>query len=199
MGEVGSIWMKFRYWERAAETFERRILLDTTAVASSINLALCEIQLEQYEKAISVLRSAITQNPNYAPAYVNLGFCYFQMKDYDAGRKEFETAVKVIDTQEVKYKLELADSYRMIAIATMMEKKTTVEESKKKWEDAIVDLKRSLKYKEDMAQTHLLLGQSNQNLNKIDEAIKEYRRTLELDPKNKEAKKYLDDLLKLKP
>jgi tetratricopeptide (TPR) repeat protein len=198
LGEVGTIWMKFKSWERAASNFEKRILIDTTAVGASINYAMCMIQLDQFEKAISALKNAIIRNPKYPPAYINLGFCYFQMKDYDAGQKEFETAVKVIDTAEVKYRLELADSYRMIALAIMVEKKSTMEESQKKWESAISYLKKSLKYKEDMAQAHLLLGQCYQNLNKIDDAIKEYKRVLQLEPKHKEAQKYLDDLLKLK-
>ena len=81
------------------------------------------------------------------------------MKDFDAGRKEFETAIKVIDTAESKYRFELSDANRMIALAIMLEKKSTAEASQKKWEDAIVYLKKSVKYKEDVAQTHLLLGQ----------------------------------------
>ena len=198
LGETGTVWMKYKEWEKAADSFRKRIQIDTSAVGSAINLALCLIQLEKYEDAIAVLKNAINQNPKYAPAYVNLGFCYYQMKDYESGKKQFELAIKVIDTAEVKYRIELADSYRMIAIANMMEKVIDPEKSRKKWEDAIVTLKKSLKFKDDMAQTHLLIGQCNQNLNKIDEAIKEYKRTLELDPKNKEAKKYLEDLLKLK-
>ena len=116
------------------------------------------------------------------------------MKEFDAGRKEFETAIKIIDTAESRYKVELADSYRMIGLSIMMDKKVPEEESKKKWEDAIVVLKKSLKYKEDVAQTHLLLGQSYQNSNKEEDAIKEYKRTLQLDPKNKDVKKSLEIL-----
>jgi len=127
-----------------------------------------------------------------------MGFCYFQMKDFDAGRSEFETAIKVIDTAESKYRSELADANREIALALMLEKKSTPEASQKKWEDAIVYLKKSVKYKEDFAQTHLFLGQCYQNLNqtinKKDDAIKEYKRTLQLDPKNDAAKKGLKDL-----
>jgi len=193
-GEVGSIWMMFKRFDRAVEFFQKRILLDTTAVAAPINLANCLIQLEEYEKAISVYRKAILRNPKYPPAYVNLGFCYFQMKDYDAGRKEFETAIKVIDTAETKYRSELADANRMIALALMLEKKLAAEESQKKWENALVYLKKSVKYKEDVGQTHLLLGQCWQNLNKKDDAIKEYKRALQLDPKNDAAKKGLKDL-----
>jgi tetratricopeptide (TPR) repeat protein len=190
-GEVGSTWMNYKRYDRAAEFFQKRILLDTTAVGASINLANCLIQLEEYEKAISVLQKAITRNPKYPPAYINLGLCYYQMKDFDAGRKEFETAIKVIDTAEAKYRLELANANHMIALAIMLEKRTTIEGSQKKWEDAAVLLKKSIKYREDNAQTHLLLGQCSQNLNKKEDAVREYKRTLQLDPKNEQAKKGL--------
>jgi tetratricopeptide (TPR) repeat protein len=193
-GELGSIWMNFKSYGRAADFFQKRVQLDTTAIGASINLANCLIQLEDYEKAILVLQKAIIRNPKYPPAYINLGFCYFQMKDYDAGRKVFETALKVIDTAETKYRFELADANRMIALALMLEKKTTIEGSQKKWEDAIVYLKKSVKYKEDVAQTHILLGQSYQNLNKKEDAIREYKRSLQLDPKNEVPKKGLKDL-----
>jgi tetratricopeptide (TPR) repeat protein len=152
------------------------------------------MQLEQFSKAITALQSAIAQNPKFPPAYTNLGFCYFQMKDFDNGREQFENAIKAADTNEVKYRNELADSYRGIGLAIMLKKMSTEEASKKKWEDAIAALKKSLKYKEDVAQTHLLLGQCYQNLNKKEDAIREYKRTLQLDPKNEQAKKGLTDL-----
>jgi tetratricopeptide (TPR) repeat protein len=193
-GEIGSILMNHRDYEGAAMYFQQRIELDSTAIGALINYALCMMQLERFDHAVAALKKAITQNPNYPPAYVNLGFCYVQMKEFADGRKEFETAIKVVDTAVSKYRVELADSYRMIGLTIMVDKKQTEEESKKKWEDAITVLKKSITYKEDMAQTHLLLGQSYQNSNKKEDAIREYKRTLKLDPKNKEAQKGLDML-----
>jgi len=48
-------------------------------------------------------------------------------------------------------------------------------------ETAISYLKKSVKYKDDVAQTHLLLGQCYQNLNKKDDGVREYKRTLQID------------------
>ena len=196
--EVGSIWMNTKRYDRAAEYFLKRVQIDTGAVAALINYAQCMMQLDEFDKASIALKKAITQNPKYLPAYTNLGFCFFQMKDYDSGRKEYEAAIKVIDTAETKYKTELAEANHAIAIAIMLEKKTTPEESQKKWEDAIVYLKRSLRSKEDVAQTHLHLAQCYQNLNQMvnkkDDACREYKRALQLDPKNEAAKKGLNDM-----
>jgi tetratricopeptide (TPR) repeat protein len=200
--KVAATWMGLRSYERAVEFYQKRIQLDSGAVSAYINYAQCMMQLERFEKAVSALKTAIAKNPKFPPAYTNLGFCYFQMKDFSAGRRMFETAVKVVDTSEWRYRIDLADSYRMIALSIMVEKKSTSEESIKKWEEALSYLKKSLKYKEDIAQTHLNLGKCYQNLNALDvlntsrkeEAIKEYKRTLQLDPKNEDAKKALKDL-----
>ena len=200
--KVAATWMGLRSYERAVEFYQKRIQLDSGAVSAYINYAQCMMQLERFEKAVSALKTAITKNPKFPPAYTNLGFCYFQMKDFSAGRRMFETAVKVVDTSEWRYRIDLADSYRMIALSIMVEKKSTPEESIKKWEEALSYLKKSLKYKEDIAQTHLNLGKCYQNLNALDvlntsrkeEAIKEYKRTLQLDSKNEDAKKALKDL-----
>jgi tetratricopeptide (TPR) repeat protein len=192
--QVASTWMYLRSYERAAEFYQKRLQLDSNAVGAYINYAQCMMQLERFEKAVSALKTAIAKNPKVPTAYTSLGFCYFQMKEFDAGREQFKIAIKIIDTAESKYKIDLADSYRMIGLSLMVDKKTTEEESKKKWEDAIVLLKKSIGYKEDVAQTHLLLGQCFQNSNKKEDAIREYKRALKLDPKNKEAKKGLDML-----
>jgi len=200
--KVAATWMGLRSYERAAEFYQKRIQLDSNAVSAYINLAQCRMQQERFEKAVFALKTAIAKNPKVPSAYTSLGFCYFQMKDFDTGADEFKKAIKVIDTAETKYKVELAESYRMIGLSVMVKKKTTEEESIKKWEEAISYLKKSLKYKEDIAQTHLNLGKCYQNLNALDvlntsrreEAIKEYKRTLQLDPKNEDAKKALKDL-----
>jgi tetratricopeptide (TPR) repeat protein len=201
LDQIASIWMSLRSYEKASDAYQRRIELDTTAASAYINYAQCMMQLERFERATSALKKAISMNPNYPPTHLNLGFCYFQMKDFDISRREFEAAIKAVDTAEYKYKIDLADAYRMIALTIMVEKRSTDEESAKKWENAISYLKKSLRYKEDIAQTHLNLGKCNQNLYTIVlqdeykvEALKEYKRALKLDPKNAEAQKAIKDL-----
>lgn len=187
-GELAAILMKQGKFERAAELYQKRIKIDSTTIgASLINYAKCMIELKQYEVAVSALKQAIALNPKFPPAYVNLGFCYFRMEEYEEGRKEFENAIKIIDTQEVKYRYELADSYRMIGLAIMLEKRTTPEGYQKKWGEALAYLKKSAKYKEDFAGVHVSLGQCYQALNKVEEAIREYKTALKYEPKNKEA------------
>jgi tetratricopeptide (TPR) repeat protein len=203
LGEIAKVWFSQKQYEKAAEVYMRRMELDTAEVGSYVNYAQCMMQLKKLEKAAEVLRKGITVNKNYPPVYVNLGFCYFQMQNFDEGRKMFETAIKVIDNPKTKNDtIDLADSYRMIAVSIMAEKKDSPEESMAKWKDAVTYLKKSLKYKEDVAQTHLNLAKCYQNLytldlfekNWKDSAIKEYKRTLQLEPKNEDSIKQLKNL-----
>jgi tetratricopeptide (TPR) repeat protein len=196
LGEIGGAWMRDRSYDCAANAFKRRMQLDPNAVGAVINYGQNLIQLGRYDEALAAFKEAREKNPNYPPIYNNLGYCYFQMKDYDAGRREYETAIKVADTAEFKYRYELADAYRMIGLSIMLKKETDPDASKRKWESAVVYLKKSLKYKEDFSQTHFLLGKCYQNLSKLEDAVREYKRAAKLDPTNKEALKLIEELQK---
>lgn len=194
-GEAAARWMNVQQWDRAVKCYEKRIALDTTVtvITAYFNYANCLMQMNRFDDAEVALGKAIEKNPKFPLSYVRMGFCYVQGKKFVESRPWFEKAVKVIDTDEEKYRLELADSYKMIGLSYMLEKKDE-EHPLRRWEEAVVNLEKALKYKEDDATTHVWLGQSYQNLNKKEEAIKHYKRALKLDPNNKEAKKGLDAL-----
>lgn len=183
--EIGAIWMGLRNWERAAAMFKKRLQIDTTAIAAYINYGACVMQMDEFEDASRAFEKAIALNPQYPPAYIRLASCLYQLKKYEEGRKVAEKVIEVIDTAKAKYRLELADANRMIGLACLLDKK---------WEDGIKYLRESLKYKEDEPQTHLLLAQALQNLQKNEEAFKEYKRVLQIDPKNDAAKKGYETL-----
>ena len=195
-GEAAGHWMKIQRWERAAFCYEKRIALDTsiTVIAAYFNYANCLMQLNRYDDAEVALKKAIEKNPKFPQSYVRMGFCYVAEKKFVESRIWFEKAVKVIaDTAEDRYRLELADSYKMIGLSYMLDKKDE-DHPLKRWEDGVLNLEKALKFKEDDAATHVWLGQCYQNLNKKELAIKHYKRALQLDPKNKEAKNGLDAL-----
>jgi tetratricopeptide (TPR) repeat protein len=194
-GEAAGHWMSIQQWSRAAACYERRIALDTTVtvITAYFNYANCLMQLNRFDDAEVALGKAIEKNPKYPPSYVRMGFCYVAEKKFVESRSWFEKAVKVIDNASEKYRLELADSYKMIGLSYMLDKKDE-EHPLKRWEDAVLNLEKALKCKEDDASTHLWLAQSYQNLNKKELAIQHYKRARQLDPKNKEAQKGLDAL-----
>ena len=194
-GEAALHWMNIQRWDRAATCYEKRIALDTsvTVITAYFNYATCLMQLDRFDDAKAAYKKAIEKNPKYPLSYVRMAFCYVGEKKYIESRPWFEKTIKVIDTAEIKYRLELADSYKMIGLSYMLDKKDE-DRPFKRWEDAVGYLEKALKYKEDDDATHVWLGQSYQNLNKKDLAAQHYKRALKLNPKNKEAQKGLDAL-----
>ena len=179
-GDVGALYMQLKNYERGAYWFERRFLADSTAISAYVNYSACMLQMERYDKAVMALEKTIAQNPQYVPAYTRLGVSYLQMKDYAKARSSFETAIKIIDTAESKYKPDLAMANRYIGLVYLLEKK---------YAEGLNFLLKSLKYDENDCQTYVWAGQAYQNLQKKDEALKSYNKALKLCPDNKDAKK----------
>jgi tetratricopeptide (TPR) repeat protein len=165
--------------------FERRWMVDSSAVGAYINYAQCMIVLERFEQASAALVQAISRNPDYVPAYTNLGIAYLQMKDYAKARSTFEHAVKVVDTNVVKYRKDLAQAHRYIGLALMLDKK---------WPEAIESLKKSLEFDAKDENTLLWMGQALQNGGKWEEAVKYYKDVLKVNKNNELAQKGLKDL-----
>jgi tetratricopeptide (TPR) repeat protein len=185
MNDAGTLYMKMKRWEDAARLFEKRYQLDSTAVGAYINYANCMLALEKFDNAAGALEQAIRRNPDYVPAYTRLGIAYLQMKDYPKARSTFELAVKVIDTSVTKYKSDLAQAYRYIGLAQLLDKQ---------WNDAIASLRKSLDIEPKDESTLLWTAQGLQNAQKKDEAIKFYKEVLKVNKTNEQAKKGLEVL-----
>jgi tetratricopeptide (TPR) repeat protein len=99
-------------------------------------------------------------------------------------RRAYEEWLKLIPpADEAKYKKELAEAYKNIGVAFLVDKK---------YQESLAPLTKSIKYKDDDDDTYTRLGQSNAMLGNKDEAIQAFRKAFKLNPKNKEAKKGLE-------
>ena len=65
---------------------------------------------QNYERQVSVYKSAIEMHPTTWELYANLGNVYLKMKDYDAAREIFINALK-LDPNNAKLKAQLAYTY----------------------------------------------------------------------------------------
>lgn len=188
LNEAGVLYMKLKRWEDAAHTFERRWTVDTTAVGAYINYAQCMLVLEKFDKAASALEQAIGRNPDYVPAYTNLGIAYLQMKDFPKAQASFYQVLKVVDTNVVRYKKDLAQAYRYIGLTLLLDKK---------WLEAVDFLKKSLEIEPNDVNTLLWTAQGLQNAQKLEESLKYYNAVLKLDPKNEQALKGKETVTKV--
>ncbi|MBI5645978.1 MAG: tetratricopeptide repeat protein [Ignavibacteriae bacterium] len=187
LGEIGAGYMRMKKFDLAADAFEKRYKLDPNSTGSILNYSLSCMQLGRWEQARVALRQVTVQKPDYLPGHLNLGRCLSQMDSLKNAVPVYETVLTLGAADPEKFKMELAEAYKMIGVYNLINKA---------YEKALQNLNKSIQLRDDDAQTHLWKAQTLQNLNKKDEAVKEYKKVLLLDPKNKEARKGLEVLEK---
>jgi tetratricopeptide (TPR) repeat protein len=144
------------------------------------------MQLKEYDSARIAYRTFISKKADYPSAWFGLARSLILMStdSLQASRRAYEEWLKLIPpAEESKYKKELAEAYKNIGVAYLVDKK---------YQESIVPLTKSTKYKDDDDETWLHLGQSNAMLSNKDEAIQALKKALKLNPKSKDAKKGLE-------
>ncbi len=179
---VATMYYKEGHYDSAIVYYNMKIGKDSTAVSAYINRALCMIQLKNYDGARTSLLQANKLKSNYLPTLDWLGKTYQYMDSTDAAVNVYNQLIQVASADPDKNKSTLGDAYGSIAVVQLI---------KKKYVAAIDPLKEALKYDPNNSQYHLWLAQSLALTGKKKEAIVEYKKTLKLDPTNKDAKKGL--------
>jgi tetratricopeptide (TPR) repeat protein len=188
---MGTIYMSWQRWEPASVMFQKVCTLDSTHYSAFVNYGLCEMVLGRsdnahFDSARVALRYVTSKLPDYAPGHLYLAQALISVSVDSLGeaRKEYETWMRLIPAnEEAKYRRDFSEAYKNIGASYLKDKK---------YPQAIENLSKALKYKEDDWQTHLWIGQANQLSGNRDKAIEEYRRVLKLNPTNKDAKNMLE-------
>jgi tetratricopeptide (TPR) repeat protein len=175
-------------YARAAALFQRRFSTDSSsrALSAYFNFASCKIALKEYDSARIAYRTFISKKADYPSAWFGLARALILMStdSLQSSRRAYEEWLKLIpQAEESKYKKELAEAYKNIGVAFLVDKK---------YQESIAPLMKSTKYKDDDDETWLHLGQSNAMLSNKDEAIQALKKALKLNPKSKDAKKGLE-------
>ena len=175
-------------YARAAALFQRRFSTDSSsrALSAYLNFASCKIALKEYDSARIAYRTFISKKADYPSAWFGLARALILMStdSLQSSRRAYEEWLKLIPpAEESKYKKELAEAYKNIGVAFLVDKK---------YQESIAPLTKSTKYKDDDDETWLHLGQSNAMLSNKDEAIQALKKALKLNPKSKDAKKGLE-------
>jgi tetratricopeptide (TPR) repeat protein len=186
--KTGALYMGESKYDKAAAMFQRRFMTDSSARAlgAYVNYGNCKMALKEYDSARVAYRTVISKRPDYPTAWFNLARALILLStdSLQASRKAYEEWLKLIPpADEAKNKPQLAEAYKNIGVAFLVDKK---------YQECIAPLTKSTKYKDEDAETHLRLGQAHAMLQNKDEAIQEFKKTMKLDPKNKDAKKGLE-------
>jgi tetratricopeptide (TPR) repeat protein len=78
-------------YEKAIAAYKKAVQFSENTSASLYNIAVCFIKLNNYEKAIPLLKSAIKEKED-SRYFFNLGYCYAMLKDLKKALIYFNTA-----------------------------------------------------------------------------------------------------------
>jgi Flp pilus assembly protein TadD len=131
-------------------------------------------QRGEYAKAIEEYQQAIALRPNFHDAYNNLAVCYGQLKRY----AEAEAALKKCIA------LKPDDTYAMSNVAVLMMETGRVREG-------IAFAERAVELEPGYANGRVTLGSLYATSRRYDDAEREFREALRLDPENATAKENL--------
>lgn len=121
-----------------------------------------------YEKAILDYDKSIRISPTYSVPYYNKGLIYFKLKDYSRAENSFSLALKY-DTLD-KNNLLYETSYQNLSVTKL---------SLRKYDEAILALKKAISKYPNMNTLHLNLGVIYFYSAQFDSALHEYNRVIE--------------------
>ena len=133
-------------------------------------LGIINIQLKQFEAAISWLKKTIIINPNNHSAFNNLGVCYKELKKYPEALNNFKTALKI--------KPDYAEVYNNLGI---------IYKFLENYNDAIKNYNEAIKLKPDYAEAYNNLGLIYLKQEKFETAKNLFEQATKLKPSYFEA------------
>lgn len=202
-----------RDYQAAIDKYAQALAIDQNYPLAHFQKGSAHFRLDQYDQSLEELNAAQTQGYNKPLEIYNLRwYVNFQKKNYDAAQSDLQEAIK-LDPKNTSYNLSLgeiylakkqwhdamnifktaseanpnnADLYYFLArthygLGETAEQQTAVSEA----------LKRGTRY---VGESHFLLGDAFQKIRKFDDAVQNYLRAINANPKLYEAYVVLSNL-----
>lgn len=179
---LGTLYMNRKQYQEAAGMFERKIAADTSIgyrFGSYLNGGLCLMQIKEFQKACEFIRKSLELKPTYVLAWSALGACYAQM---DSNEQKVAAFLKVIENgtaengngSEGKFARQVCEAYRVIGFQYLFDRKYT---------QSAEYLRKALPCDPKNIDLIQATATACQNAGEKEEAIKLYKRILEIAPK----------------
>jgi serine/threonine protein kinase/tetratricopeptide (TPR) repeat protein len=146
---------------------------------------------EDIKKAVDYFSRAVENDPRYAPAYVGLADCYLMLPLYGSlPTKEYTARAKSAISKALEVDEQLPEAYASLA--------KIKEWSDWDWKGAEQDYRRSIELNPNYATAHHWYAISLTIVGRLDEAMAETRKAIEIDPLSLVIKSTLGDELYFK-
>lgn len=195
----GLSYHKMKYYDKAAEEYNRAINLDPSYILAYINRSSNYNKLKNYNKALTDCNYAINLDPSIAFFYANRGLIYFKMNKFDQAISDFNQAIKLDPhdantynlrgnyyTQIQCYKEAIANYNQAVSInntnSEFYYNRGTVYAALKCYGEALSDFTNAICFNPFFSESYLNRGNIYYTLQKYEEAIQDYSQTIDLDP-----------------
>jgi tetratricopeptide (TPR) repeat protein len=194
----------------AFRTLGDAILISPTDESNYLDLAILCLEHNQENRSVVAASAGISKIPNAATLYLIRGVAYAQLADYENAEKDFSMAARIDPNQSHstiamsmlysdrnqidKEKALLAQQLKTTpndAVANYLMADILLREGAEpghpQFEEARIDLAKSLAAKPDSAEAQILMGTLCQQENKLPEALDHLNLALKVEPDNRSA------------
>lgn len=219
---LGRLYLESQSLEKAAQEFQTAARLAPKDEHGVISLGHVYLRMGKDEEALKAYREANQLAPHVAAVHAGLGTIYYHRKDDLKAGKEYEEALKIDPSlTEARYNLSLIYERKGELSKAMKEWQTLLDQDPneslareklarayyqaEQYEDAVREYSMLSQVRQSSPEVFFALGEaqvmlaaslkdSDDQKQLRDLAIQAFERTLELDPANAQARKYLDRL-----
>lgn len=204
---LGIVYFQERKYQQATVTLEKATRLDPHLAQAHAMLGLTYYELYQPEKAVAAFKTALRLNPSDTNARLFLGKSQLQERDYRAAAETLEKlAESKPDDPDMLYSLSLAYMKLMLGGVNRLGKVAPGScefflllaqdaEARNDDEAAIKNYREALRLKPEAVGAHYALGSAYARNGRYDDAAREFRQELAIDPNDTLALWKLGELL----
>lgn len=165
--ELGLVYRDLDVYQDSLFHFKKALALRPNFSEAQNNLGTLYLLQKKWDSAIDCFQIAVSdilyRTPHFA--YNNMGFAYYNKSDYQEAIKNYQKALQSFPSYSLCYE-NLARSY----------------EATNSFQAAIESYNKSISYAPDYPTPHFYLARLLIKLNRNDEAAKELKLTMEIDP-----------------
>lgn len=172
---LGQLHLHRKEFDTAAEYFERAIQADAEAGDSHYMLGVVRVKQKRLPEAIREFRKQIDVDPEYVWAHVDLGIVFFSTRRLEESERELREAIR-LDPDLAKAR---------VCLATLLAEGDKLSEASEQLEAA-------LRLDSDAWELHNALAGVYVRMGKIEKARTVFQRSLDLNPDNEMARRFLE-------
>jgi serine/threonine protein kinase/tetratricopeptide (TPR) repeat protein len=155
-------------FDEAIKEFDQVLQLEPAHFWAQYLKALCLLRQRRHAEASAQLGSCLAQRPDFVWLYLQRGFAQGELQAFDAAEADFQKALQ----------LPLDDFARYVLFTN----RGVLRIKENRPGDAVTDLTAAIKLKPNEYQAYVNLAQAYRRLDKMDQALEQLHRAVELEP-----------------